>query len=95
MASEKKPAAGGHHDLSFVDNLIAGGLAGVGTSLHGSFLLGEGLASLESSPNRPYMVAMARKGTKNSAKGTLSRSLRSGAQMALWPSCCSCTDKLS
>lgn len=31
MASDKKPApAAGHHDLSFGENLIAGGLAGVG-----------------------------------------------------------------
>lgn len=32
MASEKKAApAGGHHNLSFAENLVAGGLAGVGT----------------------------------------------------------------
>lgn len=32
MASDKKPAqAGGHHHLSFAENLVAGGLAGVGT----------------------------------------------------------------
>lgn len=32
MASDKKPVvASGHHDLSFAENLMAGGLAGVGT----------------------------------------------------------------
>jgi len=32
MASDKKPAqAGGHHHLTFAENLMAGGLAGVGT----------------------------------------------------------------
>jgi hypothetical protein len=33
MASDKKaPHVGGHHDLTFAENLAAGGLAGVGTS---------------------------------------------------------------